>query len=198
MREPFGAWRDGRPDMLSFPIKLDLAGWRADTWQLQQAGWAFSADQDIRSRTMQLAFEHKQMGLRGISARIDFEYLHQDQEYLRHVVLPAQAMGREVFIHMHGSVPSLFQPIDAKPQLVEHRRVKLEDYVHFAPALVRTQEIILPEESVEELMERILKLQQPARTERYQRLAREAGDPGQQMDFAPRHKVHAQIISLAA
>jgi hypothetical protein len=54
--------------------------------------------------------------------------------------------------------------------------------------------VIIPEESVPDLLERILKLQQPARTER---LKEEMRNP-EGLITVPKQNFHAQIISLAA
>jgi hypothetical protein len=54
--------------------------------------------------------------------------------------------------------------------------------------------VIIPEESVPKLMERILELQQPARTDRIKEQMRSP----EGYDRQPQQKFQAQIISLAA
>jgi hypothetical protein len=103
-------------------------------------------------------------------------------------------MGREVFIHEHGSIDWSFKDIDAQPTFTANKITKLEDLAHFATPLVRCNEVIIPEESVGTLMDRILELQQPARTER---LREELRDPSG-LVAAPQMKFHAQILSIAA
>lgn len=178
-----------------------MAGWESDTFSLQQAGWQLSAEQSFGRGTMRIAMHHQGMNLRALTEVTEFDYMHAAHDwndYLRGVVLHCGMMGREINIHMHGEVsPSAFQPIDATPQVfMERRIVKIEDLAHFAAPLVRSQEIILPEENVPELLERILKLQQPARTERIREELRHP--EGRMFDPKPRQKFHAQIISLAA
>jgi hypothetical protein len=105
-------------------------------------------------------------------------------------------MGTQIYYHIHGKVDwSTFNPIDAKPQLVTTEVLSLDELVHFAPALVRTKEIILPEESVPELMEKILKLQQPGREAELKRQLNE-DRAGQLVGSHPRQKFHAQILSI--
>jgi hypothetical protein len=191
-------WADDRERFLSLPVTLNMAGWTSDTYRLQQAGWSLSADQDMRTMTMQMAMRHEQMGLYGVSARLAWEYLRDDPQFLRNVELPVRWVGRDIIVQMMGTPDFNFQPIDAIPQLRSQRK-RLEDFVHFAPALARTNQIIVPEESVEELMDRILKLQQPDRVERFKRLAKEAQEEGRRIDLQPtKAKFQAQIISLAA
>ena len=73
----------------------------------------------------------------------------------------------------------------------------LDDLAHFAVPLTRTNEIILPEENVDELLQRILALQQPGRTEHFRQQLRENRE-GMRLDAVPRQKFHAQILSIAA
>jgi len=184
---------------LSRPIRLHWAGWETDTYRLQQAGWSLSADQDIMSFRMRIAMRHEAAQMRAISAPVDFDFHRNfsDPRYLDHIVLPVQALGRDVSIHMHGAVEWKFQPIDAQPQFIERKVSRLDDLVHFAPSLARTQEIILPEDSVPDLLERIRKLQEPARIERLkQSLA--VNREGMSLDAYPRQKFHAQMsVSIA-
>jgi hypothetical protein len=146
---------------------------------------------------MRIAMRHDSMNLMAMTDRFDFHYHEaiQDPRYLREMpVRVVQAMGRDVNIHVAGSVDWTFQAIDATPSYTTHRIEKLEDLAHFAAPLVRTREIIIPEESVEDMLERILKLQQPARTER---LREEMRNP-EGLVSQPQMKFHAQILSIAA
>jgi hypothetical protein len=88
----------------------------------------------------------------------------------------------------------MFKDIDAQPTISHSKITKLEDLAHFAAPLVRCNEIIIPEESVSTLMERILTLQQPARTERLKEQLRSP----EGLAAVPQQKFHAQILSLAA
>lgn len=127
----------------------------------------------------------------GMSASVRWDYYSLSDRFAELPTLPMQIMGRDVQIHMHGAIDfSSFETIDAMPQLREVR--SLNDLVHFAPSLVRTKEIIVPEESVNDLMGRIIEMQQPARIERIQRDIRD------DVIGKPRQKFHAQILSLAA
>ncbi len=73
--------------------------------------------------------------------------------------------------------------------------MRLEDQVHFAASpLVHNNPVMVPEESVAELMERILKLQQPDRTERYRQMIR--SPQGYDATSLPQTEFHAQILSF--
>jgi hypothetical protein len=184
--------------MLSRPVELHWAGWRSDTLTLQQHGWQLSAEQDVMRQQMSIAMRNERAGMSGITAPMTFEYQrYAHNHYDVRPTLPVHLMGRKIEImHTMGNHWDNFRPIDALPQFVPNREIRaLEDFVHFAPALARTQQLIVPEDSVEELMARILKMQQGPRIERIREEIRE----GDRINFqAPRQKFHAQIISLAS
>lgn len=173
------------------------AGFESDTYRLQQQGWSISAEQDIRQCTMRLAFRHTGAAMFGVSDEIGWQYERHLMQYGGDFPLVrVHMMGREIRYHIQGSVDWNFQPIDAMPQFVKTEIKSLEDMVHFAPALARTKQIILPEESVPELMERILKLQQPEREAEFLRQAKDASEGLR--TAPPQQKFHAQILSFAA
>lgn len=188
--------------LLSAPVRIHWAGWETDTYLLQQAGWSINAHQDVVRDQMRIAIEHRGVQMRGLSAGINWEY----QEALRNPrfvrngtpLIPMNVMGRDVRVHERGNIDwSNFQPIDAQPQLIESRINSLSDLVHFAPSLARTQQIILPEDDVPAMLERILEMQNPARIERLKQQL-DADREGMMIDHHPRQKFHAQILSIAA
>jgi hypothetical protein len=183
--------------ILSRPLRLHWAGWETNTARLQQAGWQLSAEQDFYQDRMRIAMRHQGMNLMAMTPRFDFRFQEAalDYRYLESVPLQVvHAMGREVFVQEHGTVDWMFKDIDALPAISHNKITKLEDLAHFAAPLVRTNEIIIPEESVGSLMERILELQQPARTERLKEQMRSP----EGLAVVPQQKFHAQILSLAA
>jgi hypothetical protein len=183
--------------MLSRPVELHWAGWRSDTFTLQQHGWQLSAEQDMMRMQMSIAMRNERAGMSGVTAAVDFDYLHNANGPGQYFMpkLPVHLMGRKIeVIHTMGDHWSNFNPIDAQPQFMQRERRSLEDCAHFAPAHTRTQQLIVPEDSVEYLMARILKMQQGPRIERIREEIRE----GERVSFQPRQKFHAQIISLAA
>lgn len=190
----------GYPRILSRPIRLEWAGWETDTYKLQQRGWKLSAMQDIRGSRLQLAFQYgRGQQFQAITEVIRYNYERMmnpsggydgNASLLDAMVLRVQqAVGDEVLIHQHGHISAEnWGPIDAEPRFTSNMITRLEDFAHFAGPLIRTNEIIIPEASVPELLERILKLQQPARDKR------------NRDDIRGEHRVaqkfHAQIISL--
>lgn len=189
------------PRILSRPIRLNWAGWETDTFRLQRAGWKLSAFQDIRGSHLQLAFQignDPYRKFQAITEAIPFRYeemadLHRMRgphaDRLDDIVLRVQqAVSEQVMIHVAGDLKPMWGPIDAEPRYTQEKITRLEDFAHFAGPLIRTNEIIVPEESVPELLERILKLQQPGRIDRIKDELRG--------EHRPEQRFHAQIISL--
>lgn len=184
----------GDPRLLSRPLKIYWAGWETTTYELQKCGWSLSAHQDVRGNRLQLAFRQGSLKIEGITSVIPFKYERaldlRDRGYVDSLVLTVDRMlGEQVMLRTVGDISALWSPIDAEPRYTEERIMRLEDLAHFAGPLIRTNEIIVPEESVPKLLERILELQQPARIERIREELRG--------EKRPEQKFHAQIISLA-
>lgn len=183
----------GEPRILSRPLRVHWAGWETTTYKLQACGWKLSARQDVRGSRLQLAFQHAGVGIEGITQELDYRFEQaldmRERGYVENIVLNVQMMlGETVMVRQVGDVSALWSPIDAEPRYTEERIDRLEDFAHFAGSLIRTNEIIVPEESVPELLQRILKMQQPGRIERIKEELRGENRPEQ--------KFHAQIISL--
>ena len=187
--------------LASRPWKLHFAGWETDTYRLQQNGWQLSAIQDPCYDSMQIAFQHPEYRIRGISARVQ-GYDARSQIYngmvgMSQEMLPTiQAQLASDFISHSAFVAPMdrFQPIDAEPQFMETRQYMSENMV-FAPNLARTQEIIVPEHSVDDLLNMMLDKQAANRAELIRKRVRQQGEL---IDFNPRTQVHAQIVSIAA
>lgn len=191
----------------SDPIKVHWAGFESDTCRMQQAGWTVSAWEDVRCMQMQLAFSRDggrfNVGqpnvLKGISSRFSYDYrgrmaaMQGYGTYNTEVVAEIQAVGSRVHLHEHGGIDisSKFHPVDATPQMWSGKITGLDDYGHFVPkGNLAPQDIIVADESVEELLAKILKAQQPAKLERAtsQYYDEKAGL------LVP--KVHAKIVTL--
>lgn len=181
--------------VLSEPVRVMWAGFETDTLRLQRAGWSLSAEQDVCRGAMRLAMRHEQAQAFAISDPMDWHY--REAGWHRTVCVHMRMAHRIEFREM-GRVDWNFQPIDAQPTFIPDFRFRqLEDFAHFAPSLVRTKEIIIPEETVPDLLERILALQEPGRQEALKRQL-QADRAGMTRDAIPRQKFHAQILSIAA
>ena len=197
------SYRDyGYPDkyLASQPWKLHFAGWETDTYRLQQNGWQLSAVQDPCYDAMQIAFQHPEYRIRGISNKIS----HYDaRSYMGFGGMRDGPRFLEAAVHLASDFIShtafvapmdRFKPIDAEPQLMDMRQMMSQNMV-FAPNLARTQEIVVPEHSVDDLLNMMLDKQASNRAELIRKRVREQG---QQVEFKPRTHVHAQIVSIAS
>ena len=152
--------------VFSEPVTLRWDGWEARTDLLQRHGWQLNADQDVRSHRIQIAARHPN-GLSLLTECEDWHYYHA-RDFMRgfYPTLPplrVRHMGKIEMI-WYGSSPgaSAFTPVDAMPratQVVSTGRI--EDFFHFAP-VTSPHDLIVPQASVPELLDRILQLQQPA------------------------------------
>lgn len=174
---------------LSQPIRVHWAGWESDTYRLQQMGWEIAAHQDVVGGRMQIALKHPKGHAMGISEVVPFDY-RGDRDWTREFYgsdfrVNFHDLARTINIHHHGAIASWpsFELVDAMPQVSAAPVTRLEDLVHFAGP--KRQSFILPEETVPDLMERILKLQQPAREAHFLREAK-----------LPPPRFQAQILSL--
>lgn len=184
--------------LLSRPVELHWAGWHTDTYRLQQAGWSLSAHENVHNMTMQMALRNERAGIYGVTGEVRWDYFantgHEHSRAASLPVLPVKLMSRNVdVLHYGGALPE-FAAIDAQPQISTRTRVRLEDFAHFAPAHSRTQQIIVPEDTVDDLMARILEMQHGPRIERI----REEIAEGERIHFTDRQKFHAQIVSIAS
>jgi hypothetical protein len=179
---------------LSDPVPVHWAGFESDTYRLQHAGWQISANEDYHRDELAIALLHPKLRARGITnaSRWHYAKLHGDPRYgglsgayqpLRMEWLTDQPIYSAAMARMD---PELWRAIDATPTMRLEQPRRIEDIVHFAP--VTQKQVILPPESVPELMEKILKLQDPMREKYFQDQAKEARG---------RATVHAQILSFA-
>lgn len=179
----------------SRPVTIHWAGWETDTHKLQRAGWEVSAHEDVACTQMRIALRHQQFNLRGYTAPINRDW---DARYSSQWEVEAARLGTVGEVRHMGSAIYVierelmdFHPVDATPQLrTQDRQHSLDDLAHFAGAMVRTQQIVVPEEDVDTLLARILEKQQAAKTAYFQEQVRNAGG------LLQPHKFHAQIISL--
>lgn len=182
----------GYPRMLSEPVTVYWAGFESDTYRLQCEGWALSADQDVMDGTMQIAMRHKDADMCAITQREPWQY-HSDWRDAQRFGnfaprrLQMQAIHSHIRVHVAGRMDwSRFEPIDAKPTFVMDDPRDIKDLVHFATR--DTSKIIVPQETVPDLMKRILEMQEPGRQAHFLKQAKEA---------RLRTTLHAQIYSIA-
>ncbi len=192
------------PQLKNQPITIHMAGWESNTHKLQKAGWQVSVEEcrDEKAYGMRLRVALKHPGLKLYCITNSIVYDHGDEEWMKHYGKPAMelsvmhlACDMEV-ITIAGSF-SNFRPVNAEPIYSTHTtRQGIEDFKIFQP-LPPEKQIIVPQESVGELLTRIEEIQEP-----YQELLREEkrvamrkfGREGK--DYALATNVIAQVATI--
>lgn len=200
----FGVWGSSGPyRVLSEPYEIRFLGFRGTTYDLQQHGWEFSAEQDPRRGHARLMMKHDQANLYGISEALEYDFFrHHMDRYRQGMQLPifvvhAMRPAAHYYVqHLHIDLES-FSPVDMQPQTVKLETLETleEQLALFAKPLVRTQEIIVEPKDVAEALEWVKKLQAPEMAELQDR---ERKRQGREDLRKPRQIFHAQLISLAA
>jgi hypothetical protein len=184
------------PRILGEPCEVHFAGFRSDTYRLQQAGWQLSMEQDLRMRTINLIMRFEPARLYMMARGQDFDYF-RDTRGAR-PVFHIQHCSSNLTVQIMGTLAS-FAPVDATPAFVTSERKRIEDFAIFAPLQVRTEEILVDPKSVDECLALIKKMQAPELEAVRKRNAARARDPGSmEHGYLQRTNVHAQVITLAA
>lgn len=166
------------PRLLSRPMGVEWAGWRTDTFTLQQNGWEIAVDYDIRYDGYRLLLRHKMLRLYALSDSQRIENL-LDSRYNPDVI-----RDYPVF-HICGVAPSIqtmqvagvdfsrFKEIDAQPRIVNHVITRVEDMNIFAAPMPGDKGEVLidgADMSVIEHLEAIKRLQSASQAEIRQRI----------------------------
>lgn len=189
-------YSDLGPRMMARPVEVHWAGWRSDTYSLQQAGWELSMDQDYRRNYMRMVIRHQEHGLIGQTNNIPIEHLIAGREpYYLHAprhVWQMQHMGRTIMVNDIAAYAN-FKAVDATPYLEMKQPQSLEDLVPFPGVTTRSEMLVLPSASVDDLLREILERQDAERL-----IYNKDAIQRERFEDGPHTRVHAQIVSLAA
>lgn len=158
-------------------MKVHMVGFESDTFRLQRCGWQISAEEDYASYTFRIAIKHPGLKLYGISNKVDHRMMERDllhRDSGLEVAIERISTGDLQIITHVGAMPvmSEFNPVDAEPRLMFTEPRSISDFKIFRP-LAKEKEIIVPRESVGELLERINSLQDPKQAEIRQKRQKE-------------------------
>lgn len=182
--------------VLSEPAEVWWAGFRSDTYRLQQQGWQIAAEEDVMRDRIQLLLKHRVMKLYALTDASEYRFRaqqHERQQPVFQVVMAAPHFQ----VQQCNVDFAAFREIDAKPQVLHAPEIRsIEDFRIFATPLVRTEEIIVEPQTVSAMLEQIRRMQAPeqVRIRAQQRLERRDHCD---VDAGPQQRVHAQIISIA-
>lgn len=168
------------------------------TTAMQQAGWEFSVEQDFQYMALRMIGRHQQAQMYIVSEHINLNFFAaaDNPGMIDALVIYFPLVSNKLVVTVPMETTA-YQPADMAPQFAMQERKDIEDYGIFATPLVRTNEIIVPEETVGDLLDRLLEYQEPSKAEYMKHKLRENRE-GQQMDVMPQQKFHAQILSIAA
>lgn len=196
--------RDTDRIFLSRPQHVAWAGWETDTLRLQQHGWQLTAEQNVMDQRLRLYLKHPDFNIYGLSEVMQYDFYRiqmrgtEDRPVTFHVYRMFTDM---IFSAIKDLDLKSIMSIDAQPQVIERRNFKsLDEQFHlFAPALTRTEELIVDPKTVSGLLEEIRKLQEPELAAiRERNRTRDYIGSTYSGNPVERQVVHAQIISLAA
>lgn len=145
-------------------VKVHWAGWESDTLRLQQAGWQLSMEEDVCRRVARLALKHPHFKMYGLSEMVDINRSNPMNPYHQEMRLVMRQMASELVVRLMDNF-SKFQAIDAEPLFIQEEIRSIEDCRIFRPIRQAEQQIIVPKHSVPELLDQILKLQDPKQYE---------------------------------
>lgn len=154
------------------PVDVEWAGWRSDTFSLQRAGWQLSARQDLHLRELSVALHHPEMGISGMSALRNFQFM--DPRAIYGMVLPFRLGGDYRIIEHRQEPMHEYYPIDATPMFRQSQPQRLEDFKIFRELPKEaSKEIYLEEASLSEVLDIALSKQESRQAEIRARMLRD-------------------------
>jgi hypothetical protein len=160
----------GKYVLLNRPVKIRMLGWESDTHKLQRAGWQISVE-ELRMEasyrdTIRVALKHPVAKVYCITNHVDIDFASAHLESF--IVLDVVQLACDIQVKVIPDDFSHFRPVDAEPVYVDAEYRNIESFKIFKP-LAKEKEIIIPQESVGDLLQKIQLLQEP-----YQEEMREA------------------------
>lgn len=164
------------------PIKLRWGGWVSDTYLLQREGWKFHSEQhyevyqDCHAIRLAVTSPDNYMVISGV-ARIRAQELMepyggfgQRERWQHHGFDMQQYNAKDVFRYAHADEVKSWMaltPTDMTiPTMATERQIYMRDFKCFAAVPEGNQnEIYIPEESVDDMFNKILQLQYPQQQE---------------------------------
>ncbi len=172
------AVNSGYPDyqyiMRNMPVKIRMAGWEADTHTLQRCGWQVAVEEmrmeQYMRDSLRIALKHPKLKLYCLTNTVDVDLMNRQvrRELMgSEIVLDVEHIACDINVVNIPTDFAHFRPINAEPVVekihtMEHRSI--ESFKIFKP-LPEEKEIIVPKESVNELLQKIQSLQEPYQEE---------------------------------
>ncbi len=175
-------------------VKMHFAGWESDTLTLQQNGWELSVNQEMYGQNMTIAMRHPEAKVIFYSNPIECKtYLYRSSKLMHGNVGRVITENTRILLQ-NVDLQKGFEPVDAIPSIVEMKEMSYADFNMFRPAPMRTDELVVKPEEVGMWIKRI----KEAQGEKQKEIREKIRKGRINLEPAPEHTVHAQIISLAA
>ncbi len=186
MREVESGMANTKPRIENRLVNLNFCGWESNTYRLQQQGWQISVSERADSMCIQMALKHPGLNMYGLTEKLDYHRMGEMEDMQRHSGIALQIIRMETDMQIQQPMMMMqevvapdmsgFVPVDARPSVVFKEKTHIDDFRIFRP-LAQHKQIIVPEQSVSELMARIHEMQSPEqdriREEKQKRLRRE-------------------------
>lgn len=188
--------------------EVEFAGFRSDTYTLQRAGWQLSAEQDFNHARVRLALKYEPAQLYAMTNSVSYsDLIRFDGGSWRGKITPltfrVQWVSTTPRIEIwsepsYGSVS--FQPIDCEPILAQREAKSIEDLIPFRPISTEAPELVIAPDRVSEVLDMILKCQDPRQAEIREAQRRQSwkdAQDGGKFGHNPAKDIKAQIIAIA-
>lgn len=186
------------------PVPVYFAGFESTTLALQSQGWDFSMERSFERMSFRLAMRHEGAGLQAISSHVEFDFLSRNEIdwYRRFPGFRIVWMGSKAQFHVMPEMRAMkFEAYDAIPQFHSYERISFEDAIPFKTMRNdESKEIVIAQENVEELLEKIIKMQDPKQAEIRKRKRDEAKryQNATMENVRPLSNVLASVITIAS
>lgn len=190
------------------PIPVRFAGFESNTLRLQESGWDLSVERMQNRDSMRLALRHERAGLYAITRDVStmcMMDMARGGDWWKMIEFEVIWCGSGGRFHIMPQMGALnFKPVSGIPEFdeCEYKDVDFRDAIPFRTINADpASEIIVAPDSVPELLEMILKLQDPRQAEIRERRRREAfrDKTGERItEMRPVSDIRAQIITLAS
>lgn len=193
--------------IISPPMKVRFLGWTSDTYTLQRFGWSVSVLENVIYNSMYIAIKHDGLKIYGVSDMysMDYQMLRHSRDggygELRDMEVNFSNLASKYTVMVHGNNIDFnkFSPIDAEPQMINFEPKSLEDLCVFKKVVHKEEEIIVDPKSVSELMEQIVKMQDPKQAEIRERRRKERARNNGMLEFPGENtEVICNILRLVA
>ncbi len=165
---PYHGWVESSP-----PITLHWNGWTAEAHVLERYGWEFCVEQRPENFSTSVAFKDSKNGVYGRTEDINNEVL-RDAKLGRLDLRCECFMGKDIIMHTMGSMS--MAPVSMERELLpqsQYNRMTLHLSDLFKSYETKDSGLLVPEDTVPDLLDRLLELQEPARQESIKKRVRE-------------------------